>query len=218
MDWKIPATIMILLVILGIGAIPLFSPDFGTSFGRSFSSIDDIAGSFFEKQLEFEDNVAFSMSAKEVPKINTLLPTTLYLDSSKSYEILTDGKNLTLKGLLTINGFKGDIDFNEGKILGTCDGIETEFFGLDGKMGISIEGQSFDEIAVSDIKITQIDVNDGTISTTRPQVMEAKVDTGAKIYGFVGKITYSKGTAQLEGISSLIKANSLTIGLNEAKK
>jgi len=212
MDWKIPATILILAFVVALGILPIFSPEFNKSVSSHFTNFDSPSGALFKKSQEFKPNVEFSMSVSEFPVIKTLTPIKVYINESQRYGIVVDGKNLSLKGNLILNDFTGEINLKDGKIEGVALGMEAEEFKMDGKSNIEIENPTLDQIRTTGLMISDFSANNGILKTTKPQKMEAKLDSAAKIYGFQGSMDYRKGTCDIQGTATMIKANGLTIG------
>jgi hypothetical protein len=224
MDWKIPATIIILAFVVGLGILPIFSPDFNGQVTDQFGSFGDIFDEVTstQKAPQYEENVQFSMSVKDFPAIKTGIPVTLFINSTHRYDLRLDSKNLSLKGPLTMTGFIGDIDPKTGKISGSADSIASDTFSLDGKTSISMENPELDEISASGLMISDFTAKNGVLMTTRVQnktsEMRVPLDNdGARVQGFKGSIKYSDSTYQISGTSSIITATGLTLGITQIK-
>jgi len=223
MDWKIPATILILAFVVGLGILPIFSPDFDGQVTDQFGSFNDIFGEVTtQKPTQYEENVVFSMSVKDFPAIKTSTSVDLFVNASHRYELQMDGKNMSLKGPLTMKGFIGDIDPKNGKISGKADSISSDTFSLDGKTTISLDGQNLDEISASGLIISDFTAKNGVLMTTRVQnktsEMRVPLDNdGARVQGFKGNIQYTDGSYQVSGTSSIITATGLTLGISQIK-
>lgn len=215
MDWKIPATILILAFVVVLGVLPIFSPDFNKNIASRFTDIGSGSGSLFQKAPEFKENVEFSMSVNEFPVIKTLTPVKVYINESQRYAVGVDGKNLSLKGSLILNDFTGEVNLKDGKIEGIALGLESDGFKMEGKSNIEIEEQGLDQVKAAGLMIADFSANNGVLKTTKPQKMEAKLDSAAKVYGFQGSMEYKKGTCEIQGTATMIKANGLTIGVEE---
>jgi hypothetical protein len=116
-----------------------------------------------------------------------------------------------------MKNFTGDIDLKSGKLVGVASEIVSDYFDLEGKTAVQLENSGLDEIKVSDLIMSDFTANNGVLKTEKPQTMEAKISSPAKVYGFKGSMDYSNGTATISGTSSMIQANGLTIGISQIK-
>jgi hypothetical protein len=222
MDWKIPATILILAFIVGLGILPLFSSDFSSQVTNPLTSVGDIFGGISQKTPQYEENVHFSMSASDFPTIRTASPVTILVSSNQKYGLILDGKNMSVKGKLSIQNFTGDIDLKAGKLSGSASLIASDNFDLEGKTNLQLENSGLDEIAVSDLMIGEFMAKSGILTTTIVQGKASEMriplgSDGAKVDGFKGNVSYANNTFYIEGTSSVITATGLTLGIAQLK-
>lgn len=218
MDWKIPATVLILLIIVGVGALPLISPEFGETLGgyfSSFSALDDFLGGLFPDDTDYSENVIFSMTVNDFPDIKTRDEVNVVLTSDQPYTLNIDGKELKATDSVTLQDFTGEVSPLSGTITGQIDGISSDSLTLDGKMQVSAANVFLDQITIEHLKISEMTVNGGTLNTLMPQEMEAKITNSATIRGFSGELKYKNGVGQFDGTCSEIKTNGLEIGGEE---
>jgi hypothetical protein len=215
MDWKVPATIIILAVIVGVGVLPLISPEFNQKLRghlSEFSSLSDLLRNFFPDRADYEAKIIFSMSVNDFPIVKTRTPVTITIDSPHPYALNLDGKNMSAVGRITLKDFKGEINLRGGSITGTAQSVSSDSFTLSGKTHVSSDSLFAEEVTIEGLKIAEMSVNGGTLKTDKPQEMEAKIANNAVVRGFMGKLTYKNGIGHFAGSCFEIRANSLVIG------
>ncbi|MGC9310955.1 MAG: hypothetical protein ACP5E4_04515 [Candidatus Aenigmatarchaeota archaeon] len=212
MDWKIPATLIILAAVVGLGVLPIFSSDFNEKLTDFFSAISERFGVFFQEKGDFEENVAFTMAVNSFPEIKTRTPTMVHLNSLQPFTLLVDNKEVEASGQIMLNGFAGSINFDEGTISGSAEQVYSSGMNIKGKSAVSATNQIIEEITVNNLKIGELIVNGGILTISSPQEMEAKITNGAVVYGFQGSVAYKDKVATFRGACTKIKTNGLTIG------
>ena len=212
MDWKIPATILILIVLVSLGVLPFFSPNFSASLTDMYSSVKEFINKISNKETNFNGNIVLSLSTKELNELKIGFKTKLYLKLKGDYCLNVDNKNLSVKGDLFLNNFTGVINFKNFSISGTALEISAENFKLYGKSKIQANNKNFEKLTISNLKIAELTITKGKIKTTEPRKIEAEIDDLSKVYGFSGTLNYQNNTAVFEGNCTKIQMKEFTFG------
>lgn len=212
MDWKIPATIVIIVAIISLGVLPFFSTDFSDSLASGFFSVKKFFKDLIPRTYEFEENVILSLSTAELDKLKIGLPTEIDLDLTENYELTVDSKHLTVKKNLVLSNFTGTVIFTNFSISGSAMKISIENFELEGKSKIQTTDSNFDKLRIANLQLAELTVNKGTMSIESPQKIEAEVEDTINLYGFKGTLTYENDIAVLEGSCTKIQTKGFTLG------
>lgn len=211
MDWKIPATIIILVAVVSLGVLPFFSTDFSSSLTGVFSSVRDFFDNVFHRETEFEENVILSLSTTELNELKIGLPTEIYLDLNGDYNLDVDNKDLSVKQNLFLNNFTGTLNFVNFSVFGTVFGISAADFELIGKSKVQITNKNFKELKIFGLQIGELTINKGKIKTESPQKIEAEVEDRIKLYGFKGSLAYKNGVVTFDGSCTKVQTRGFTL-------
>jgi uncharacterized protein YxjI len=215
MDWKIPATIVILTFIVSLGLIPFFSPEFSTSIGGILDSFKNLLGnlpSLFEKEKKFNGSIKFSLSTKEFDNLKIGIPANIHVDVEKEYKLKVDKKNLILKEDFDIYNFTGLVALKDFLISGECFKISTKNFEIEGKSKVMMLEKNFESLLIKNLKIGELTLDNGNISIESPQKISAELDNKIKLHEFQGDLMFENSTITLEGNCSKIETEGFSFG------
>ncbi len=212
MDWKIPATIVILVVVVSLGVLPFFSTNFSDSLTGFFSPIKDFFSNIFHREIESGGKVVLYLSTNELGNLKIGIPTNVYFKLNDNYNLIMDDKNLVVKQNLLLKNFTGTINFKNFSISGKVTGISSENFDLEGSSKIQTDNKKFEELTISNLQIAELTINKGKINTEKPRKIEAEIDDTSKLYGFIGTLTYKNNTALFEGNCTKFQMEGLSLG------
>ena len=212
MDWKLPATIIILIAIVSLGLLPSFSSTFSNSLTKFYSPIKDFLDRILHRQTEFNGGVVLSLSTNELSKLKIGIPAEIFFKLDENYDLKVDGKILKVTKSLTLKNFTGTIDFRNFTISGKVVGISSENFNLEGTSNIQINNKNFDELRISNLKIAELTITRGKIKTEKPRKIEAEIDDRAKLYGFSGTLTYKNNVLLYEGNCKKVQMKGFSLG------
>lgn len=218
MDWKIPATIIILIAVVSLGVLPFFSTDFSNSLTGVFSSVRDFFDNMdffdniFHRETEFKENVVLSLSTTKLNELKIGIPTEIYLDLNGNYNLNVDNKNLTVKQNMFLNNFTGTLNFVNFSIAGSVSGISASNFDLYGKSKVWTNNENFEELKISNLQFVELTINKGKIKTESPQKIEAEIEDKIKLYGFKGSMTYKNNTVEFYGSCTKVQTKGFTLG------
>lgn len=211
MDWKIPATLVILIVVVSLGILPFFSTNFSNSLTGFFSPIKDFFTNIFHKEAEFKGDVVLSLSTSELDELKIGIPAEIYLKLNEDYSLTVGGKNLTVKQNLLLKNFTGTINFKNFSISGKVLRISSENFDLEGDK-IQTNNKNFEELVISNLQIAELTIFKGKIKTEKPRKIEAEIDDVSKLYGFVGTLNYKNSTGIFKGNCTKVQMKGFSLG------
>ncbi|RLJ00795.1 MAG: hypothetical protein DRP06_01165 [Candidatus Aenigmatarchaeota archaeon] len=211
-DWKVPITILILVLIVSLGIFPFFSSDFASSLTDVLSPVNELFNRLFDRNQEFQENILLSFSTKELNNLQVGAPSDLSMKFYGAYKLKVDGKDLTVDGELLLKNFTGSISFTNSLISGSITGLSSGNFKLEGNSKVQLYDMNMDELRVAHLKIGELTVNSGEMKVTYPQNLEVKLDLGSKIYGFQGDMIYSNNEMIFNGKCSNVHMDSFTLG------
>jgi len=212
MDWKIPATIIILTVVISLGLIPFFSPEFSSSVGGLFDGVEGMFKKIFEKEHEFTGEIVFTLSTRNLSKIKIGTPTKMKIEVKKPYTFAIDDREFTVKDPITFTNFTGIIDFENFFFSGNVLGISTKSFEMKGGAKVSSFENDFSNLSVENIKLGELTLTNGEINTESPQKLNAKINETIKIYGFNGILIYKNRIITFVGNCTKLETKSFSLG------
>ena len=211
-DWKVPITILLLVLIVSLGIFPFFSPDFASSLTNVLSPINEVFNNLFNRNQEFQENIILSFSTKELNDLKVGVPSDVSMKFYGAYKLKVDDKDLTVDGELLLKNFTGSISFTDSLISGSVSGLSSGNFKLDGNSKVQLEDMNIDELRVSHLKIGELTINEGEMTVTYPQNLEVKLDLDSKIYDFQGDMVYSNNVMTFNGKCSKVHMTSFNLG------
>ncbi|HIE41250.1 MAG TPA: hypothetical protein EYP80_01150 [Candidatus Aenigmarchaeota archaeon] len=212
MDWKIPLTIIILTVVVSLGIIPFFSPQFSNSLEGILDNVGNIFENLFKKDIKFDGEINFSLSTKELDKIKIGTPTKMEIKTNEQYELKLDKKNIIVKEDINFNNFTGLITFKNFSILGKVSKISTPNFEIEGSSEIGTSNQNFKTLYIENLKIGELTLANGNLDTESPQKMSANINDTIVLYGFQGSLEYKDKTITIKGNCTKIETKSFILG------
>ncbi len=212
MDWKVPATIVIIIAIISLGVLPFFSTGFSDSLASGFFSAKKFFKDIIPKTYEFEENVILSLSTAELGKLKIGIPTEIDMDLTDTYELTMDSDNVKVKENLVLSNFTGSVDFSNFSISGSALKISVENFEIERKSKIRTTDRNFNKLRITNLQLAELTVNKGRMIIKSPQKIEAEIENTITLYEFKGALTYENDTAVLEGSCAKIQTKGFTIG------
>ena len=211
MDWKIPATIIILVVVISLGVLPFFSTGFSNSVTGFFSPVKDFFSNLFHKEADFGGSVVLSFSTTELSELKIGVPTEVYLKLNGDYGLNIDDKSLVVKQDLLLKNFTGTINFKNFSISGNVMGFSAENFELEGLSKVQTKNKNFEELTISNLQIAELTISKGHIKTEKPRKIEAEIDDTGKLYEFIGTLKYKDNQALFEGNCTKIQMEGFSL-------
>ncbi len=211
-DWKVPITILILVLIVSLGIFPFFSSDFASSLTNILSPVNEVFNKLFDRNQEFQENILLSFSTGELKDLKVGVPSDVNMKFHGAYKLKVDDKDLTVDDELLLKNFTGSISFTNSLISGSVAGLSSGNFKLDGNSRVQLYDMNIDELRVSNLKIGELTINEGEMTVTYPQNLEVKIDLGSKIYGFQGDMVYGSNTMTFSGKCSKVNMKSFNLG------
>ncbi|MCK4730599.1 MAG: hypothetical protein KAT28_04725 [Candidatus Aenigmarchaeota archaeon] len=211
-DWKVPITILILVLIVSLGIFPFFSSDFASSLTNVLSPVNELFNKLFDRNQEFQENILLSFSTRELNDLQVGVPSDINMKFYGAYKLKVDDKDLTVDGELLLKNFTGSILFTNSLISGSVTGLSSGTFKLDGNSKVQLYDMNIDELRVAHLKIGELTVNEGDMTVTYPQNLEVKLDVGSRIYGFQGDMVYGSNLMTFSGKCSTVHMDSFNLG------
>lgn len=213
MDWKIPVTIIILILIISLGLLPFVSPEFSDSLGGVLSPISNFFEKLFKGETQYEGNgIKMTLMTTDFSEIKVGTPTNINFALNGDFQLKVDNYELTVRNLLFLENFTGEINFDTFTISGRVARISSENFDFNGLFDIDSSSTNFKEISLEGIKISEIIVNQGTLIVESPQKLNMEIEDTLIIYGFNGKLNYGNSTANFDGTCAKIQTGAFTLG------
>jgi len=212
MDWKIPATIIILALVVSAGIIPFFSPEFSNILEKILDSFKKLSGlKLFEKEEIFNGSIEFSLSTREFDNLK-IASGNIKVDTDGNYTVKIDGKKLILKEGFEIHNFTGLVEFKNFLISGECSKISTKNFEIEGKSKIVALEKNFKTLTIENLKIGELDVDGGNITIKSPQKISAELSEKIRLYKFKGSLIFEKDIITLSGNCTKTESRGFNFG------
>jgi len=213
MDWKLPATAIILLIIVSMGSLPFFMPKYREPLTNIFDSIEKILNRVFSKETPFEGNINFYLEVDNFSEINFGNPVDIFVENKDNYIFKVDGHEITIKKNFEISNFTGIINFKDCVISGSAFKLESDDFRISNSLKLTtVNTTQCSKMVVDNIKIAELSFNSGYIEIEKPQKIEAEINNSIILSGVQGSIRFENNSLKFNGICTKIKSNGFEIG------